>query len=45
MPTLAPGTYLLVVLRAHREDDRDENNASRFGAFDLTIGGVGPLGP
>ncbi|HEV3214265.1 MAG TPA: IPT/TIG domain-containing protein, partial [Vicinamibacterales bacterium] len=45
MPTLAPGTYLLVVLRTHREGDRDEDNASRLGAFDLTIGGVGPQGP
>jgi hypothetical protein len=44
VPALAPGTYLLTVVRARRADRR-EDDASRFGAFDLPIGGAGTQGP
>jgi hypothetical protein len=41
---LAPGTYLLTVIRGRRSGDRDEeDDASRFGVFDLAIG-TPPLG-
>jgi len=43
-PALQPGTYLLTVVRARRRGERDDEDASRFGAFDLSVGAVGPQG-
>ena len=43
-PALAPATYLLTVVRAHRGDG-DDDDADVFGAFNLTIGSVGAQGP
>jgi IPT/TIG domain len=45
LPALAPGTYLLTVIRGSRRGDRDDDDATRLGTFDLTIGAVGPQGP
>ena len=58
-PPLSRGTYLLTVIRAGRAFSRngrdyDDDDASRFGAFNVTIGGpdaqvsassMGPMGP
>ena len=45
LPALTPGTYLLAVIRTRRAGDRDEDDATRFGVFDLSIGGGGATGP
>ena len=41
---LAPGTYLLTVVRA-RHGDGDDDDAARFGVFNMAIGGAGAQGP
>lgn len=43
-PALPPKTYLLTVVRAHRGDG-DDDDAGKFGVFNLTIGSAGPQGP
>ena len=43
--TPTSGTYLLTVIRAHRNGDKDDDDAKRFGAFDVAIGVSGVVGP
>ena len=44
MPTLTPGSYLLVV-KEHAKRHDDDDDGARVASFALTVGAVGPEGP